>query len=208
MKDSNAHNVTNEQKWDKRSLTYDSKRFDYMKYFQKKAIAQIDIKKNMSFLDLGCGTGWAVCYVAKRLDYTGHFFGIDISGGMIDKANENVRGHDNISFIKANSENLPFINDFFDNIICTNSFHHYLNPDKVIAEIHRVLKVNGKICILDITSDDFFIRWINQKVKEKEEVHVNFYSSLDYKDLFCKHGLRYLRSKWIKYPLKVHIAEK
>ncbi len=202
------HIELNEAKWNRRSLTYDSKRFDYMRYMQKKAIAQLDIKKGMNFLDLGCGTGWAVCYIANQLDYKGHFVGIDISGGMIDKANENVKGHSNISFIKGSTENLPFDNDYFDDIICTNSFHHYLNPDQVIGEVQRVLKVSGRICILDITADDFFIRWINQKVREKEETHVSFYSTIFYKDLFQKHGLKHIRSKRISYPIKVHIAEK
>ena len=163
MKDLNEYKNANEYKWDKRSLTYDSKRFDYFRYMQKKAIAQLDIKKDSNFLDLGCGTGWAVCYVANQLNYSGQFAGIDISGGMIDKATVKAKGYNNISFIKASTENLPFDNDYFDNIICTNSFHHYLNPDKVITEIFRVLKANGKICILDITLDDFFVKWINQK---------------------------------------------
>ena len=208
MKYLNEYKNANEHKWDKRSLTYDSKRFDYFRYMQKKAISQLDIKKDSNFLDLGCGTGWAVCYVANQLNYSGHFAGIDISGGMIDKATVKAKGYNNISFIKASTENLPFDNDYFDNIICTNSFHHYLNPDKVITEIFRVLKANGKICILDITLDDFFVKWINQKLKEKEEAHVSFYSSLAYKDFFSKHGLRHIKSKRIIYPLKVHIAEK
>jgi len=208
MKDLNENKNANEHKWDKRSLTYDAKRFDYFRYMQKKAIAQLDIKKDSNFLDLGCGTGWAVYYVADKLNYTGHFAGIDISGGMIDKANMNVKEHNNISFIKASSDNLPFENNYFDTILCTNSFHHYPNPDKVIEEVYRVLSKNGKFCILDITADAFFSRWMNKKLKEKEKAHVSFYSSLDYKDFFAKHGLRHIISRRIMYPLKVHIAEK
>ncbi len=208
MDSNTGHEKANEQKWSRRSRTYDEKRFDYFRYMQKRLISPLDLKKGSNFLDIGCGTGWAVRYAAEILDGEGDFTGIDISGGMIEKAIENSRGLKNVHFYKASAESLPLESYYFDNIICTNSFHHYLNPVKVLIEVKRVLKQGGKIYILDVTSDDFITARINKIVQKKEQEHVKFYSTKEYKNMFKEAGLTHIKSGSIMYPLKVHIAEK
>ncbi|MFR7358928.1 MAG: class I SAM-dependent methyltransferase [Dorea longicatena] len=47
-------------------------------------------------------------------------------------------------FLVGDSENLPFENESFDVVICTNSFHHYPNPHAFMNEASRVLKNGGK----------------------------------------------------------------
>jgi SAM-dependent methyltransferase len=129
---------------------------------------------------------------------------------MIKKAKENSKNLKNISFYKASVEELPLANDYFDNIICTNSFHHYFNPKKVLSEIYRVLKPKGRIYIADGTADNFIVRWLEKNVFRKlEKEHVKLYDTKEYMQMFEEAGLQYLRSKIIlSYPIKVHIAEK
>ena len=175
---------------------------------QKQVLSLISFQPGTSFLDLGCGTGWAVCYVAGLLEGQGQFTGIDISQGMIERARENASGLKNVHFHIASAERLPVEDNTMDNIICTNSFHHYLHPEKALAEIRRVLKEKGGIYILDVTSDDVITNWIDRSHAKKEKEHVRFHSTKEMKDLFSKAGLRYVKSKLIWYPVKVHIAEK
>jgi ubiquinone/menaquinone biosynthesis C-methylase UbiE len=78
----------------------------------------------------------------------------------------------------------------------------------VLAEIHRVLTVGGHLYILDVTADDFFTRWINGRVRQREREHVKFYSSREYQAMFAAAQLKHLNSKLVTYPIKVHIAEK
>ena len=105
-------------------------------------------------------------------------YGIDLSPRMIEKAREAARGIENARFLQANAEHLPFSNSFFDRIICTMSFHHYLHPAKVMSEIARVLKPAGKVCIVDPTADSFLIRWLDRIAKHVEPEHVKPYSSV------------------------------
>jgi ubiquinone/menaquinone biosynthesis C-methylase UbiE len=203
------HNLANDLKWSRRSKNYDDKRFDYFRYMQKKLISIMDLKENSNFLDIGCGTGWAVCHVSRILKGKGNFIGIDISEGMIEKAGENSKNLSNVIFYKASSEEIPLESGYFDNIICTNSFHHYLNPASVMQEIYRVLKPGGKLHILDVTADDFIVRWVDGRVGKKEKEHVRFYSTKEYRIMFKEASLKYVKSRIIgTYPLKVHIAEK
>jgi phosphatidylethanolamine/phosphatidyl-N-methylethanolamine N-methyltransferase len=54
----------------------------------------------------------------------------------------------NVSFIQANVEKLPFTDNFFDRIISTCVLHHVSNPEVAIREMLRVCKPFGKIVIL------------------------------------------------------------
>ena len=154
-------------------------------------------------------TGWALRYIADSCRQNGNFYGVDLSPRMIDKANKNSEDHDNLHYIEANAEELPFADNYFDKIICTNSFHHYPDPGKAMWEINRILKRPGRIYILDVTADDLLIKWINRQVKQREPAHVNFYSSKKYDDIFFSSGLYPVNhSRLFFYPLKMHVAEK
>lgn len=208
MDPNSGHAGRNERKWDSRADTYDQKRFDYFRWMQRRVIGLIDLRPGCHFLDIGCGTGWAVRCVAGLLQDQGEFSGVDLSGAMIETAQVQSRGFRNVHFYKANAEQIPMASGSVDFAICTNSFHHYLNPSKVLAEIHRVLRVDGRLYILDVTADDFLIRWINHRVRQREPEHVQFYGGQEYRTLSAAARLKYLNSQWVAYPLKIHIIEK
>ncbi len=169
----------------------------------------MDPRKGTAFLDLGCGTGWAVCRVATLLEGQGLFAGVDISGKMIEKAVSNSKGLANIHFHVASVEALPLDNDSFDNVICTFSFHHYLNPGKALSEVRRALKPKGKFFILDATPDDFAMKWFDRIGAKYDKGHVKQYSIREFGQMFAENGLKHLGSRTIlMYPVKAHIAEK
>ncbi|MGB8953611.1 MAG: methyltransferase domain-containing protein [Candidatus Aminicenantales bacterium] len=200
--------LINKRKWDLRAATFSQKRFDYFRWMQKRAIRLIDLRPGIHFLDIGCGTGWAVRYVASLLRYEGEFYGIDISKAMIEIARVQSHNFRNVHFYGANAEQLPLDSEYVDCAICTNSFHHYLNPSKALAEIHRVLAADSRIHIMDLTTDDFLMRFIDDLFRKKEREHVKFYGSKGYQDMFEAAQLKYLGSKLLVYPIKVHIAKK
>ena len=204
------HIEVNKKKWDKWAPEADGKgrwMYDYLRRAQASLIEMIDLKENMNFLDIGCGTGWAIGQAAGVINDKGEFYGVDISSKMIAKAKENFTGKNNFHFIEANSESIPLDDNFFDVIICTNSFHHYLHPDKAMNEISRLLKPGGKIYIVDPTADSLFIKVIDKVIKLLEAAHVKMYSTKEFRELIQNAGLKYLESKDLKGE-KVHIGEK
>ncbi len=210
MKDEERHIQLNKEKWDKWAYSIDSKgwKYDYLRNAQSKLISLLDAKENIHFLDIGCGTGWAVGEAAKLVDYKGMFYGVDLSPKMIEKAKSNFRGKDNFHFIQANAESIPLNDDFFDIIICTNSFHHFLHPDKALHEMYRLLKKGGKIYILDPTADNWIVKIADKIIKLIESEHVKLYSTNEFQQLFENASLRYVTSQTIKMSSKVHIGEK
>ena len=208
MSESSEKITTNRSKWDRRSGTYDSKTFDFMRWLQRKAISYVDLKAGINFLDVGCGTGWAVRYVASMTEGVGQFYGIDLSPKMIERAQAAYADAKNIKFLVANAERLPFDGDMFDTIICTNSFHHYPNPSAALSEMSRVIKPHGRLFILDLTSDGPLTWLLDKLLRRREPGHVKFYGTKEYKDLFVRSGLKHIKAESVALSMKMHIGEK
>lgn len=111
-----------------------------VKFFKKRKINRI--------LDLGCGTGRHLIYLAK---HNFDVYGIDISEYGIKIANkclkeENLKAHLKIGDIY---KKLPYEDNFFDAIVSTKTMHHgkIENIRKLIKEIERILKPHGLIFI-------------------------------------------------------------
>jgi ubiquinone/menaquinone biosynthesis C-methylase UbiE len=210
MKHESDHLQMNAEKWDKwaESLDGNSWRSKYLRRAQKGVIALIDIKEKINFLDIGCGTGWAVGQVARLVDNNGSFYGIDLSPKMIEKAKENFKDNQTIHFIQADVESIPLDSDFFDTIICTNSFHHYLHPDRALKGMRRLLKEGGKLFLLDPTADTWFIKLIDKIGKLVEHEHVKLYNTEEFRRMFTDAGLKYSSSRIFTTRQKVHIGQK
>jgi len=203
-----GHQERNIRKWDARAETYDKGRFDYFRWMQRKALKFLDARAGIHFLDLGCGTGYAVRSVASMVDCDGVFCGIDISPRMIEIARANSSSLKNVRFEVASAEELPLGAGFFDAVFCTNSFHHYLLPMRALEESRRVLRPGGRLCILDITADGPLGRWLDSRSRRREPEHVKFYSTAEYTKMFSAARLKVVTSRTILPPLKAHIAEK
>lgn len=208
MKDETKHIQQNKQRWDKWAPSYDDKRWmnNRLRNDQRKLVSLLDIKENVHFLDVGCGTGFAVGLAAKKVNFKGQFYGIDLSEKMIERARSNFSGRENLHFIQANAESIPLEDNFFDVIICTNSFHHYLHPDKALREMHRLLKRAGKLYILDSTADNWIVKIADKIHRLIESEHVKMYSTKEFQQMFENAGLKYTKIS-PKFN-EIHIGEK
>ena len=208
MENAPAHATLNARKWDTRAETYDERRFNYFRLMQRKVVSFLELKQGIHFLDIGCGTGYAVRLVNTLLQGKGVFFGADISPRMIEIAKANAVDFTNIHFVVGDAEKMPVDSDAFDIILCTNSFHHYQNPEKALGEIFRLLKQRGRFYVMDVTADNWLIRRIDTQVKKRENEHVKFYSTVEFCALFRGVGMSYVSSRTLWRPEKLHIAQK
>jgi len=112
---------------------------------------QIDLEnafREANILDIGCGGGGKTAYIAKNYKVE-KIYGIDLSTDFIQKAQEFSKSLDlkNIEFLVCNAENLPFPDESLDFAIMFDTFEHLKNPESVLKEIKRVLKVGGEVLI-------------------------------------------------------------
>ena len=108
---------------------------------------QINHKKGLNVLDIGCGPGFFSIILSKA----GHnVVGIDCTENMLKQAEINAKENGaNPKFIQMDSHNLEFEDNTFDLIINRNVTWTLLDPVKAYTEWKRVLKPNGKLLIFD-----------------------------------------------------------
>jgi ubiquinone/menaquinone biosynthesis C-methylase UbiE len=101
-------------------------------------------------LDIGTGSGRLAIELAKSSDF--EITGLDVSGNMLQKAEENARqagAADKISFVLANADDMPFPDGAFDLVVSYASLHHWARPARVFREAQRVAKKGGTVIIRD-----------------------------------------------------------
>lgn len=97
------------------------------------------LNREMQVLELACGTGLISRRIAgsvKSLEAT------DFSPEMIAKAKKKVHSA-RLHFSVQDATCLPYASGTFDAVIIANALHIVPDPEKVLAEIHRVLKPGG-----------------------------------------------------------------
>lgn len=110
-------------------------------------LAYIKIEKQDSVLDIGSGNGRMCAHIA---DLTSErVVGIDVQKKMIDFAEE--RNAKDVRFILGDFMENDFLDASFDKVVSNCAFAHIEDKDKVIAEIHRILKKGGKFAFTDLT---------------------------------------------------------
>jgi len=103
----------------------------------------------LNLLDIGCGTGVFADRMRQELP-AARIWGIDLVPGMLQKGADRWARHAGVvQPVQGDSERLPFAAGQFDVVTCSNSFHHYPNQDKAVAEMRRVLKPGGCLLLVD-----------------------------------------------------------
>ena len=125
--------------WDKNAGRYDRfMRKDRAAYEEMYALIW-PVVKGKTVLELATGTG----LIAKSIvNAAAHIEATDASVGMIAEAkrdNQSAKLH----FSVQDMFRLPYADKSFDVVIVSNALHIVPQPEKALAEIHRVLKDDG-----------------------------------------------------------------
>jgi ubiquinone/menaquinone biosynthesis C-methylase UbiE len=123
----------------------------------QKAIETFD-GETIKVLDIACGTG---NYLFKQQEYYAtapiQWYGVDYSNDMLAVARSKI----NFAELQhANAEQLPFQDSCFHYISCNNAFHHFMDKDRAIEEMSRVVKQKGTIRIGSIAPSYMDHSWV------------------------------------------------
>lgn len=105
----------------------------------------IEKYKPKRILDAGCGRGFYL-YGINSYKFVKEIHGIDINEKYL-KIAKNINQDKRVKIKKSNIYKLPYENNSFDLIICSEVLEHLKDDKKALKELHRVLKPNGKLII-------------------------------------------------------------
>ncbi|MDO4489063.1 MAG: class I SAM-dependent methyltransferase [Eubacteriales bacterium] len=116
---------------------------DDMRDFVKK---KIGFKSGLRVLDVGCGSGEFIWYLAK--DSSGvDFTGLDYDESFVEAATKRIPGeHEcSFSFVQGDAKEMPFPDECFDLVVSHTFFNSMPQYKEALSEMIRVCKPGGII---------------------------------------------------------------
>ncbi len=152
-------------------------------------------KQSDSVLDIACGTGIVSCEFAKIVFQV---TGIDLTPAMIEQAKvlQKDNNLNNITWKIGDVSNLPFNDNMFSIIVTRYSFHHIMEPKKVLEEMKRVCVSGGKIMVMDVTPDKDKVDAYNHVEKLRDSSHARALTFSELESMMKDAGLVNLKAEY------------
>jgi len=130
------------------------------------SVDRMNLKGNEYLADLCCGTGKSTIACLNSLP-NGKVIGIDNSEGMLQAAREKLIpkfGKDKVTFAQQDVMNLDLEDKSLDAIFMAYGIRNMPDFEKCVKNLHRVLKLGGKICFHEYSISKSFISKLYWKI--------------------------------------------
>lgn len=163
--------------------------------FYETLFAEIKKLNAESILDVGCGEGFTLQKlkdqgIGKKLE------GIEYLDRAIEIGN---KIHPSLTLKQGTIYELPYKDDTFDLVLCTEVLEHLEDPEKALKELKRVTK---KYCVISVPNEPWFmlgnfLRGKNWSRLGNDIEHIQHWTRWQMKQFVGKE----LKVKLIKNPL-------
>lgn len=205
MSSNEVYKEKSKQTFDNEAKVYEtSSNGKHAKKLYSSVIENVKMLNCLKVLDVGCGTGTILSELSKNDKI--NLAGVDLSENMINIAKKTL--NDKVELKIGDSEKLPWKDNTFDAVICTDSFHHYPNPEKVLIEMARVLLPKGHLIIGDPWAMSPIRQLMNLSLKYSKKGDFRIYSQSEINKLFIKCGFNMLTFNRVNYSSFITTAEK
>ena len=182
---------------------------------KKKSLKLLNIEDGSNVLDICTGTG-DLAFFINKINPNLNITGIDFSEKMLEIARNKQKDYqNNMKFFLADGRELPFEDNTFDIVTIGFGLRNIENYERVISEIHRVLKPKGQILNLDFSCDKSFANSVfdlltslftsftskKSSFKYLIESKKEFLSSTDLINLFRRKGFIFLKRKYFAFEV-------
>ncbi|MCJ7833170.1 MAG: class I SAM-dependent methyltransferase [Deltaproteobacteria bacterium] len=114
---------------------------------------KLPIKAGHKILDIGCGSGRHICAASQFENVVS--IGSDVSYDEVVEARNRLVNQEKLgqnggglwATLAADITNLPFPDDFFDMVICSEVLEHIPDQHTAVKEVTRVLRPGGDLIV-------------------------------------------------------------
>lgn len=188
--------------WNRIAQRYAKQPVPDQKVYETK-LARTDslLKPTDQVLDIGCGTGTTAIHHAPKV---AHIRATDISQGMIQIARDKARAAEvnNIDFDVASIDDLHAEPQSFDVILAHSILHLLPGVDRVLSQLHTMLRPGGLListttCIQDFMPMIRFIAPLGRKLGLMP--YVNVFRTADLEQWLTDAGF-VVEQRWLPRP--------
>jgi SAM-dependent methyltransferase len=127
--------------------------------------ASLDLKEGHRVLEVGCGTGDEARWMAPLVGPTGWIVGVDYSQTMVDVATERTADLGlPVEFRQGDACALEFADETFDRCRASHTLSALHDPGRVVAEMARVARSDGRVVVVDQDWDTLVIDAADHRV--------------------------------------------
>ncbi len=122
--------------------------------WKRYAIAQLSLHAGDTVLDLAGGTGDLTKLICQKIGAQGRVCIADINASMLRVGYDRLLDQglfNNIDFVLADAQYLPFESNHFDRIIIGFGLRNVTDQDAALRSMFRCLKPGGKVLILEFS---------------------------------------------------------
>ena len=117
----------------------------------KQTLLNAGLKKGMSCIDIGCGSGSVTRLMANLVGKTGHVVGVDSDNRYLQYCNRNITSRQNIEFVYDDiCKSKLDSGERFDIVYSRFMFHHLTDRREAVRSMKRLTKKGGTIMIQDL----------------------------------------------------------
>lgn len=117
---------------------------------RREAVVQLGLRLGDTVLEIGCGTGNSLQYLHDAVGPTGHIFGVDISSGMLSRANElcNANHWHNVELHECDA--VEYVAPVpLDGVLFTLTYNTIPHHRAVLQKVWEQLRFGGRLVIMD-----------------------------------------------------------
>ncbi|ACK44979.1 ubiquinone/menaquinone biosynthesis methyltransferase [Shewanella baltica OS223] len=128
--------------------------FGIHRFWKRYTIEVSGARPGMKVLDLAGGTGDLTAKFSHLVGDKGEVVLADINDSMLKVGRTKLRDKgivNNVSYVQANAEALPFPDNHFDIITIAFGLRNVTDKDAALRSMNRVLKPGGKLLVLEFS---------------------------------------------------------
>ncbi len=116
------------------------------------AVSVSGVDRGDKVLDIAGGSGDLSKLFAKKVGAEGQVILTDINASMLGVGRDRMLDEGlNVPALQCDAEKLPFPDNYFDCVIVAFGLRNMTHKDRALAEMQRVLKVGGRLLVLEFS---------------------------------------------------------